>query len=426
MGSQVPIENRLEFALDTMREMSRLGDPQKMVKVYGTRLRQVMRIDGMVTMSRRELEPPKYRITRSSRWVEEVNPWKQQAQLPIFERGFLGELLYGDTAVIIDELKFSPDDPGAEFLEGFGSAMAIPLFDQGIAMNMVVVGRNEPHAFSPDELPLQVWMSNLFGRATQTLVLAEQVREAYNAVDREMKAVADIQRSLLPSSLPKIPTLDLAAHYQTSHRAGGDYYDFFPLVGGQWGILIADVSGHGTPAAVLMAITHSIAHLACDPPEPATKLLAAVNQRLSEMYTLDTGSFVTAFYAIYDPADGTLDYANAGHPPPRIRRASGKIEAIEGAGGLPLGIIREEPYHPGTARLYPGDTLVLYTDGITEARAPDGELFDDHRLDALLRTCDGGAQQVIAKTLWEVERFTNRAPATDDRTIVAAKVHAGN
>jgi sigma-B regulation protein RsbU (phosphoserine phosphatase) len=173
-----------------------------------------------------------------------------------------------------------------------------------------------------------------------------------------------------------------------------------------------------------MAVTHSIAHLACDPPEPATKLLAAVNKRLAEMYTNDTGNFVTAFYAIYDPADGTLDYANAGHPPPRIRRASGKIEAIEGAGSLPLGIIREEPYHPGTAKLYPGDTLVLYTDGITEARAPNGELFDDHRLDALLRTCEGGAQQVIAKTLWEVERFTNRAPATDDRTIVAAKVHA--
>lgn len=407
-----------------MRDMSRLGDPQKMVKVYGARLRQVMRIDGMVTMSRRELQPPKYRITRSSRWVEEVNPWKQQAQLPVFDRGFLGELLYGDTAVIVDELKISPDDPAAEYLEGFGSAMAIPLFDQGIAMNMVVVGRSEAHAFSHDELPQQVWMSNLFGRATQTLVLADKLRQAYEAVDREMKAVADIQRSLLPSSLPKIPTLDLAAHYQTSHRAGGDYYDFFPLIGGQWGILIADVSGHGTPAAVLMAVTHSIAHLACDPPEPATKLLAAVNKRLSEMYTLDSGSFVTAFYGIYDPATGVLDYANAGHPPPRIRRASGKIDAIDGAGSLPLGIIREESYHPGIAHLHPGDTLILYTDGITEARTTDGELFGDMRLDALLGTCDGGSRQVIAKTLWEIERFTNRAPANDDRTIVAAKVIA--
>src|SRR5207253_1299364 len=103
-----------------------------------------------------------------------------------------------------------------------------------------------------------VWLSNLFGRATHNLVLAEELRQAYEAVDRELVAVADIQRSLLPAKLPKIPTMDLAAHYQTSRRAGGDYYDFFPLAEGKWGIIVADVSGHGTPAAVLMAITHCI------------------------------------------------------------------------------------------------------------------------------------------------------------------------
>ena len=87
-----------------------------------------------------------------------------------------------------------------------------------------------------------VWMSNLFGRATHNLVLAEELKAAYEIVDRELKIVADIQRSLLPSPLPKIPTLGLAAHYQTSQWAGGDYYDFFPLPDGHWGILIADVS----------------------------------------------------------------------------------------------------------------------------------------------------------------------------------------
>ncbi len=112
-------------------------------------------------------------------------------------------------------------------------------------------------------------MSNLFGRATHNLVLSDQLKVAYEAVDYEMKVVADIQRSLLPMQMPSIPTLSLAAHYQTSHRAGGDYYDFFPLPDGKWGILIADVSGHGTPAAVLMAVTHSLAHTLPRPADAA-------------------------------------------------------------------------------------------------------------------------------------------------------------
>ena len=92
-----------------------------------------------------------------------------------------------------------------------------------------------------------MWLSNLFGRATSNLVLSEELQQANQALDREMKAVGDIQRSLLPARLPRIPTLDLATHYQPSQRAGGDYYDFFPLPSGKWGIFIADVSGHGTP-----------------------------------------------------------------------------------------------------------------------------------------------------------------------------------
>ena len=97
-------------------------------------------------------------------------------------------------------------------------------------------------------------MSSLFGRATHNLVLRNELKQTYDIVERELKVVADIQRSLLPQVLPKIPNLELAAYYRTSRWAGGDYYDFFPLPDGRWGILVADVSGHGTPAAVMMAI----------------------------------------------------------------------------------------------------------------------------------------------------------------------------
>src|SRR5262245_60843009 len=175
--------------------------------------------------------------------------------------------------------------------------------------------------------------------------MAEQVKAALEAVDQEMKTVANLQRSLLPDPLPKIPTMAVAAHYHTSHRAGGDYYDLFPLPDGQWGILIADVSGHGTPAAVLMAVTHSIAHTYPGPPTPPGLLLSHVNRILAERYTGETGAFVTAFYGIYDPRTRTIAYACAGHPPPRLKRcADGSLALLDGVQRLPLGIMPQEQY----------------------------------------------------------------------------------
>src|SRR5207248_4582729 len=141
------------------------------------------------------------------------------------------------------------------------------------------------------------------------LVLSGELREAYAAVDRELKTVADMQRSLLPAELPKIPGLDLAVHYETWRYAGGDYYDFFELPGGRWGILIADVSGHGTPAAVIMAILHSIAHSLPHDPECPASMLRHTNERLTRQYTSGRGTFVTAFYGVYNPADRSLRYA---------------------------------------------------------------------------------------------------------------------
>ena len=246
-------QERLAFIVETMRDMSRQTDPQAMVRAYGTRMRQLMQTDRTVSLSRRDLPPRQYRITRSSLWKEEVNPWKNKELLPVLEGGLLGELIYGDEPRVIDEIQIAPDDPAAEYFAGMRSLIAVPNYDQGVALNMVVLMRKEPAAFQREQFPMWVWMSNLFGRATHNLVLSEELKRAYEAVDYELKVVADIQRSLLPKELPRIPNLSLAAHYQTSRRAGGDYYDFLPLDAHRVGVLIADVSGKGTSAALYMA-----------------------------------------------------------------------------------------------------------------------------------------------------------------------------
>jgi sigma-B regulation protein RsbU (phosphoserine phosphatase) len=416
-------QERMRFIVEMMREMSLQVEPQSMVHSYKKRMRQIMPIDRHISLSRRDLEHPRVRITRTSLWSEDVNPWQAKERLPVIEGGLLSELIYGNEPRLIDDLRVARDDPAYDYLAGPRSLMAVPLFDQGVAMNMVVIMRNEPAAFDRAGFPEWVWLSNLFGRATHNLVLAEELRNAYKTVERELKIVADIQRSLLPKTMPAIPGLGLAAHYQTSRWAGGDYYDFFALPDGRWGILIADVSGHGTPAAVMMAILHSLAHTLPGPPDPPTKLFEHVNQHFATSYTSDGEGFVTAFYGIFDPARRELTYANAGHNPPRLKRCEdGSVLALDGVANLPLGVFPNQQYGQTTLKLRPGDQIVFYTDGITEAQNAEGAMFGAERLDAALENCHLDAQGLIATVLATLQDFTGGLPPNDDRTVVVAKV----
>ena len=418
-----PWQERMDFIVATMREMSLQVDPQQMVAAYGARMRQILPANRFLSLSRRDLKHPQFRISRSSTWDRDVNPWKEQDKLPTFDGGLLSELIYGDEPRMIDDLRVAPDDPAYEYLAGPRSLMAIPLFDRGVAMNMVVSMRNEPAAFDHAAFPERVWLSNLFGRATQNLVLADELRTAYSRVERELKVVADIQKSLLPKSMPVIPGLGLAAHYQSSQWAGGDYYDFFALPDGRWGILIADVSGHGTPAAVMMAILHSLAHTLPGHPDPPAKLFQHVNQHFATRYTSEGEAFVTAFYGIFDPVTRTLTYASAGHNPPRLKRCEdGSVLALDAVANLPLGIFSDQEYQQTTLRLRPGDQIVFYTDGITEAQNAAGQMFGAGRLEEALENCHLDAQGLIETVLATLKEFTGGVPPGDDQTVVVAKV----
>ncbi len=238
-----------------------------------------------------------------------------------------------------------------------------------------------------------------------------------------MNVVAEIQRSLLPRSLPSIPGLELAAHYQTSQWAGGDYYDFFELPDGRWGFLIADVSGHGTPAAVMMAILHSLAHGHPGHPEPPSALLEHVNKRLAAGYTSQNEVFVTAFYGIYDPDRREFSYSCAGHNPPQLKRCSlGRLDSLEDVGGPPLGVFEAVEYAQAQITLRPGDTLVLYTDGVTEAMNSENKQFGLEMLNGVLSQCNLGAEAMRDAILEELDRFTSSNAALDDRTLLVAKV----
>ncbi|MDB5319654.1 MAG: rsbU 2 [Phycisphaerales bacterium] len=427
MFKRLPWQDELAIVDRTMKAISGVVDPEELVAVYWEGIGELLPIPAYVSTSRRNVEPPFYLITRSSRFTEHFNPWTQRDRLPRMSGGLLGELAYANRPVIIDDLpaRLTADDPGHFYLEGFQSLVALPQYDDGEGLNVTIMLM--PPGLEPDPtmIPMLHWQSGLFGRGTQNLVLRNQLAGAWAALDRELQAVGEIQRSLLPADLPTIPGCELAASYQTSARAGGDYYDFFPLGGGGWGLFIADVSGHGTPAAVLMAITHAIAHAQPGTHAPPEMLLTYLNDRLARAYTRG-GTFITAFYAVLDPATRTLTYATAGHNPPRLVR-DGAVISLNADGGLPLGIFPNQSYEQSTVSLQAGDLLLLYTDGITEAMAPlDGaksrELFGTERLDKLLVGCGAGnAGECISKIRSALAVFSENAPPTDDQTLIVIR-----
>lgn len=223
--------------------------------------------------------------------------------------------------------------------------------------------------------------------------------------------------------MPEIATLRLAASYQTSRQAGGDYYDFFPLADDCWGLLIADVSGHGTPAAVMMAVLHCIAHMLPGAPDSPGDVLRRLNDHLYERYTSDSGHFATAFYAVFDARRRTLRYSCAGHNPPRVRNAQqNSVRALDRIRALPLGIAPGLTYKEATEALNPGDRLVLYTDGIVEAGNGAGEMYGTSRLDFALADCWSDADRTLQAVLDDVAKFTAGTPAADDRTLIIADV----
>jgi len=415
-------KERLDYIVETMREMSTIPEPEAMVEAYGARVRANF-TDVLLSISRRGVAPPKFVLARDSRWEVQANPWKERHKLPVLEGGFLGEIVYAGEPRIFDDLALPADDPHRHLFEGYGSLVSVPLFDNGEALNTVVLLRKPRNGFDRETLPFVVWTTSLFGRASHNLVLSRQLREAYAELDREARLVADIQRTLLPADLPRIPGVDLAAFYRPATRAGGDYYDFFPLADGRFGMLIADVSGHGTPAAVEMAITRTLAHAhAREIHEPAG-VLEFVNANLSSRYTRAHGTFVTAFYGLYDPAARTIRYASAGHHPPRVKRCSdGTLFSLAAPPAPPLGVLPKLRFEEGRTQLAGADQLVLYTDGITEAMSPAGELFGLDRLDATLHDCRLDAKGLVDDVVREVERFSGGGEPRDDQTLIAARI----
>jgi sigma-B regulation protein RsbU (phosphoserine phosphatase) len=363
-----------------------------------------------------------YRVCMSSRRGLYAPPQSEaRAALKVYRGGFIAGCLQAMTPTLYRELSLNTgaDAAAVEFLTGMRSALVVPLgraADSGPEVMLLLSQR--PAGFTEDDLRESVVLANLAAAVVSNLWLGEQLQHAYARLNEELKAVAAIQTGLLPAAPPSLPGWSIAVHYATSTAAGGDYYDFFPLARGRLGLVIADASGHGAPAAVVMAVTRAILHGCHGPEMPPVELLTHVNARL--IHNIVGGNFVTAWFAILDPATGDLEYAGAGHNPPWLHRAGAStIEELTSPTGLPLGLFAEAKFARLACRLEPGDTLLLYTDGLVEAMNPGRIQFGAERAaELLIRRAPAGATAVRDAIVAAVREHVGGDTLSDDLTLV--------
>jgi serine phosphatase RsbU (regulator of sigma subunit) len=272
--------------------------------------------------------------------------------------------------------------------------------------------------FTKEDLSLLTVMANVAAIRVESARLAE-VEQAERIMKRDLSQAAEIQRRILPETAPEVPGLQLAGFNAPCRTVGGDYYGFVSYPSGRVGLALGDVSGKGMAAALMvMAFEARLRVLVEDTENPATLVV-----RLNKITCANCPSnrFITFFFSVLDPATGNLSFANAGHNPPIVVRTSGEVEMLDG-GGPVLGVLPIAPYSEQQARLGPGDLLVVYSDGVTEAANTGDEEFGEERLiEVLKRRRTESSDAIVSAVMESLNRFTSGAPQADDITLVVAK-----
>jgi len=297
--------------------------------------------------------------------------------------------------------------------------VVLPMQIRGEMMGIMVVGYAEEPQYLTER-----WMNILTGIANQAAMAVESDRLAREATEqerlaRELEVAQEIQASFLPESHPIISGWEIAAHWHSARRVGGDFYDFLQLPGGRLGLVIADVADKGIPAALFMALCRTLMRVSALTGRAPAKALERANQLILSDARSDL--FVTIFYAVIDPETGHMVYSSGGHNPPLLVRTAGQVENLC-CPGIALGILDEIQLDEKETHLNPGDMLVLYTDGVTEAVNAQEEEFGLERLAGIaVASRNEPASEILAHVDTAVTTFTAGQPPFDDVTLVVTR-----
>jgi len=334
-----------------------------------------------------------------------------------------GYLQAATGVVELDRLEL--DSPVVRELRDAGIRIVVPLVAQGELIGALYLGpRLSDQDYSSDDRKL---LSTLAAQAAPAIRVAQLVREqaaeiqARERLEQEMRVATMIQQQFLPHDLPQLPGWQVAAHYAPARAVGGDFYDFIALPDDRIGVVVGDVTGKGVPAALLMARTQSVLRSEAPHLVAPGAVLARANEIL--LPEMPARMFVTCLYMVVEPATGRVTYANAGHNLPVVGTGADVLELR--ATGMPLGLLPDRTYEEKETVLGSRHTVLLYSDGIDEAHAPDGEMFGVPRVRDLLR---GGAagSELIDQVLETLHRFVGRDwDQEDDITLVALERTGG-
>jgi sigma-B regulation protein RsbU (phosphoserine phosphatase) len=368
-------------------------------------------------------------------WLEfrAASGWKRDPvaadrRVPDDKHSGPGRVMRTQEPLIVEDIQShdpTPWTPKWLLNEGFRGHAVLPLVVDDHSIGTMAIDFREARVLSEDELRLVQLMANQAAIAIETARLSHEEFERQR-LEEELSVGRQIQLSLLPRENPTLPGWDFAAINQVARQVGGDFYDFFKLPGesDRLGMVIADVSDKGVPAALFMALSRTmIRSTALSGRSPAQALTRANELILNDSRT---DLFVSAFYAVLEAQSGRFSYACAGHNRPLCLRASqGKVETVKARGTI-LGAFEDITMEDREMRLHPEDVLLLYTDGATEALDHRGRFFGENRLRKVLRGQVGAdAETILHAVLEAIDTFTGAVPRTDDLTLIVARRLAG-
>ncbi len=301
------------------------------------------------------------------------------------------------------------------------SVMCSPLLDlQARPLGVIQIStRDLGQQFTPDDLELLLSVSLQCARALENATLHESML-AQREIERELEFATQVQLGFLPAEAPQLPGYEFDDFYDPAHRVGGDYFDYIRLPNGNLAITVGDVAGKGVPAALLMARLHASARYHLLSATSAGEAMSSLN---SEIATGGLGfRFITLVMAVINPTKHEVCIANAGHLSPLLRNRLGAVTPLgQQESGMPLGVMPQQHYREAVIPIEPEDTLVFYTDGVTEAMDVAQKIFGRERLERTLAAAPSPVRELIPHVVDDVERYLDPKHQRDDMCIVAVR-----
>jgi sigma-B regulation protein RsbU (phosphoserine phosphatase) len=331
-------------------------------------------------------------------------------------RGIVGHVIRTGKSVIAPDVRVDP-----HYVEGRPHTMseiAVPLINNDQVIGALNLESDKLCAYSQDDIEVLQFFAHAASIAIERAILHNQLVEK-RRIESQLSIAREVQISLLPRRPPDLPGYEFAGINLPTWQIGGDCYDYISLPGGAAGVAIADVSGKGVPAALIMATFRAALRTQVRIDHEISHVMRAVNRLLLE--SIGQSAFVSAVYGVVAPGNGTFSYSNCGHNPPLLLNRKAEMKRLN-CGGPALGVFHDARFDAEEVRFDPGDMLVLYTDGVVEVMDDKAQEFGEERLELILRNSTHlPAEEIIRAVVDQTRSFAGQESYPDDFTIVVIR-----